>query len=138
MMRWRELGTRLRGSVRRGSGEREMEDEMRFHLDMATERNLRLGLSPEEARRRAHLVFGDGERFKEEGRDALRVRAVENVLRDVQYGLRSLRRLPAFTTVAVLTLALAIGANTAIFSVAKAVLLEPLPFPNADRLVHIG
>lgn len=111
-----------------------MEDEMRFHLDMATERNLRLGLSPEEARRRAHLVFGDGERFKEEGRDALRVRAIENVLRDVQYGLRSLRRLPAFTTVAVLTLALAVGANSAVFTVVHGVLLRPLPFQDPGRL----
>ena len=132
------LKLRLRALFHKTEMEQELEEELRFHLEQEIEQNLERGMNPEEARSAALRSFGGMERVKEESRDARGVRFVEELWQDVRYGLRMLRRSPAFTTVAVLTLALGIGPITAIFTVARAVLFKPLPFPESERLVRIA
>lgn len=133
----REIWSRVRLWAGRAAMEREMDEEMRFHIDQLAEKNLRAGMSPKEARRAARVAFGGVERFKEESREESRPRFFEELAQDVRYGLRTLARNPGFTAVAVLTLALGIGANTAIFSVVDGVLLRPVPFDRADRLMLV-
>ncbi|HEX6308275.1 MAG TPA: ABC transporter permease [Longimicrobiales bacterium] len=113
-----------------------LDEEMRYHIERQTEKNVRLGMSPAEARRRALVSFGGVERMKELTRDEFRPALLEDLSRDVQYGVRGLLRTPTFAVVAVLTLGLGIGAATAVFSVVDGVLLRPLPYPESDRIVR--
>jgi putative ABC transport system permease protein len=127
---------RLRALVRRGAAERELDEELRFHIQMETEKNMRSGMSHSDARRRALRDFGGVEPTKEAHRD-VRGRWLEELVADTRYALRTLRRAPVLATAAILTLALGIGANTTIFSAVNAVILQPLPVAQPDRLVML-
>jgi putative ABC transport system permease protein len=137
MRRLRELWWRLRSIHRRNALERGLDEEIRFHVDQQTEKNRRAGMRPQEARRQALLKFGGIERAKEQTRDEIRTALIEDAIRDVRHGGRLLRRAPGFTASALLTLALGIGATSAVFSIIRAVVLDPLPYRQPDRLVAI-
>jgi predicted permease len=117
--------------------DRELDAEVRFHIDMETQKYVRQGMAPEDARIRALRNFGPMDKHKEEARDARGVSWIEEVIADLRYGFRGLMKNPGFATLAILTLGLGIGANTAIFSVINGVLLKPLPYQNGDRLVLV-
>ncbi len=111
-----------------------LDDELRFHVEMEIDRLIREGRSPKDARREAMIRFGGVDRFAEKTREARGTQLGEDVMQDLKYGIRMIVKNPLFSTVAILTLALGIGANTAIYTVVEAVLLEPLPFENPNEL----
>ena len=115
----------------------ELDEELQFHLERDVEQNMKSGMTPAEARNEALKAFGGVDQSKEECRDARGVGLLENTLRDITFSVRVLLKSYAFTVVVVLTLALGIGANTAIFSFANGILLRPLPYPQSDRLAVI-
>jgi putative ABC transport system permease protein len=128
---------RVRALFRRKAVERELDDELQFHFEQQVEKFVQSGMPSPEARRRARLMFGGTEEIKEECRDARGVVFLENLLQNLRYGLRTMRKSPGFTAVVVLTLALGIGVNTVLFTIVHGVLLSPLPFPRSDRLVSL-
>ncbi len=134
---FRTLSRYVRALFFKDKVERDMDQELSFHLEMEIRKNVNRGMSLPEARREALLTFGGVEKFKEECRDVRGAPLVESLLQDIRYGARILFRNPGFTVVAVLTLGLGIGANTAIFSVIYGVLMKPLPYADGSQLVIV-
>ncbi|MEA2561496.1 MAG: hypothetical protein QOH06_3000 [Acidobacteriota bacterium] len=125
----------LRSLLFKSRAEREMDQELKFHIEMQTALNLGKGMTPQQARTEALREFGGVEKFKEQCREERGGRWMEQLFQDLRFGVRNLLKYPGYSAVVILILALGIGANTAIFSVVNGVLLRPLPYPQEDRLV---
>src|SRR5258708_30958320 len=133
----RRFLTRLFNSGIRRAHEERLREEIEQHIALQTAENLRVGLSPVEARRQAMLKFGGVEAMKQDYRAERGPLFIENLMRDVRFALRLLRKSPGFTAVAVVTLAMAIGANAIVFSVMNALILRPLNVPQAESLYQL-
>jgi putative ABC transport system permease protein len=132
-----EVRERMRAVLFRAREDRELDEELRFHVEMQTEENVRRGMGREEAGRQAVLAFGGLEKHREAVRAGWRVPLLEDLVQEARQAARRLARQPSFSVPALLTLALGLGVATAVFSVLHAVVLRPLPYPEADRLVRI-
>jgi predicted permease len=131
------LRLRFRSLAGKAGVDRELDRELQFHFDQLIEENISRGLTPDEARDAARRELGGMTQIQEECRDMRRTNQVDTILGDLRYAVRTLLRTPGFTVIIVLTLALSIGANSAIFSVIRGVLLKPLPYPHAEQLVRV-
>lgn len=137
-MSWhRSVVERIRAFVRGRSEDEDLDQELQFHLEMETEKLVRRGLAPVEARRQALIAFGGVDRFAEQARDERGIRALTDFVQDTRFALRQARRNPAFTLLTVLTIGLGVGGTVLGFAIADAVVLRPLPYPAPDRLVRI-
>ena len=134
----RRVMARLGAFFRREPLDRDLEEEVASHIAMATEDNIRIGMTPEEARRKAMVKFGGVEQAKERQRESRGLPGLETLLQDLRYTMRTLSRDRGFAMVAILILALGIGANVVVFSVVNTILLRPLPFYDPSRLVWIA
>jgi putative ABC transport system permease protein len=133
----RRIWARIRGAVAGASAEDELREELESHVEMQTAENMRRGMSPDDARREALLASGGVSVAVDAVRDQRGLPWIASIAHDVKFALRALRHSPAFTSVVIITLALGIGANTAIFSVVRGVLLKPLPNRDGDRIVYV-
>ncbi|HYL95319.1 MAG TPA: ABC transporter permease, partial [Terriglobales bacterium] len=138
-MRWRaQISAWLRSLIHRPEMNDDLAEELRFHMERQMEANLAAGMGPEQARRQAVLAFGGLEGVKENCRDQWGARLLDSTAKDVHYAFRGFRKNPVFTLAAVCTIALGIGATTAVFSVVDRILFRSLPYPQAERLVSVG
>ena len=134
---WDIIRMRFRSLLKRQRVESELDREMRYHLERQVDENIRARMNAQEAREAAARLFGGVSQIEEQCRDMRRTQYLENFLQDLRYAVRMLGKSPAFTIVIVLTLALSIGANSAIFGVIDGVLLKPLPYPQAERIARV-
>ena len=123
---------------RKRNREPQLDSELRFHIDEMTAANIAAGMAPEEARRQALIEFGGCQQTKEELRDVQRIAIVDHTLANLRAGFRFMRKSPSFAITVILTLALGIGANSAVFSAIDAILLRPLPYPDGDQLTSLA
>lgn len=137
MSAFTDLLVRLRSLLFRGREEREMAEELRFHIDRDIEERVRRGQSPEAARREASHSFGGVEGHKEAVRDARGTRPLDDLVADIRYAVRGLRRNPGFTLTGILVLGIGIGATATVYSIVHSVVLADLPYPEPDRLVRV-
>jgi putative ABC transport system permease protein len=136
-MSWTTIWLKFRALVFRNRAERDLREELKFHTEMQIRKNLELGMTAVEANRRARIKFGSAVKIEQECRDTRGVSLLEDAVKDFTHAVRMLLKNPSFTCVAVMTLALGIGANTMIFSIVNAVFLRPLPYKEPDRLVMV-